>query len=183
MFLWHFPSSRPDRTLSCTLPGEARTFLPRNFVGRSPGVLRAQSIPRNPERSIEGRVPRRRSCNFLGRFHTDVKLQNFVLPRKCRSASEPGRRASSGSTMGDPSLKERSGGDDGTRTRDPLHAKQMLYQLSYIPKAVVSAFVWRGYCTSPDLCARRCARRCAGCCARCSASQVGGPRGEVRVGA
>jgi hypothetical protein len=27
MFLWHFPSSRPDRTLSCTLPDEARTFL------------------------------------------------------------------------------------------------------------------------------------------------------------
>ena len=27
MFLWHFPSSRPDRTLSCTLPSEARTFL------------------------------------------------------------------------------------------------------------------------------------------------------------
>jgi len=27
MFLWHFPSSRPDRTLSCTLPYEARTFL------------------------------------------------------------------------------------------------------------------------------------------------------------
>jgi hypothetical protein len=27
MFLWHFPSSCPDRTLSCTLPDEARTFL------------------------------------------------------------------------------------------------------------------------------------------------------------
>jgi hypothetical protein len=27
MFLWHFPSSRLDRTLSCTLPYEARTFL------------------------------------------------------------------------------------------------------------------------------------------------------------
>jgi hypothetical protein len=27
VFLWHFPSSRPDRTLSCTLPSEARTFL------------------------------------------------------------------------------------------------------------------------------------------------------------
>ena len=27
LFLWHFPSSRPDRTLSCTLPDEARTFL------------------------------------------------------------------------------------------------------------------------------------------------------------
>ena len=29
MFLWHFPSSCPDRTLSCTLPCEARTFLTR----------------------------------------------------------------------------------------------------------------------------------------------------------
>ena len=28
MFLWHFPSSHPDRTLSCTQPYEARTFLP-----------------------------------------------------------------------------------------------------------------------------------------------------------
>jgi hypothetical protein len=27
MFLWHFPSSYPDRTLSCTLPDGARTFL------------------------------------------------------------------------------------------------------------------------------------------------------------
>ena len=27
LFLWHFPSSCPDRTLSCTLPCEARTFL------------------------------------------------------------------------------------------------------------------------------------------------------------
>ena len=31
MFLWHFPSSRPDRTLSCTLPSEARTFLDEPF--------------------------------------------------------------------------------------------------------------------------------------------------------
>ena len=31
MFLWHFPSSCPDRTLSCTTPYEARTFLPSAF--------------------------------------------------------------------------------------------------------------------------------------------------------
>jgi hypothetical protein len=29
LFLWHFPSSRLDRTLSCTAPWEARTFLMR----------------------------------------------------------------------------------------------------------------------------------------------------------
>ena len=28
------------------------------------------------------------------------------------------------------------GGDDEIRTHDPLRAKQMLYQLSYIPKTV-----------------------------------------------
>jgi hypothetical protein len=33
VFLWHFPSSRPDRTLSCTLPCEARTFLSPNQWG------------------------------------------------------------------------------------------------------------------------------------------------------
>ena len=34
-------------------------------------------------------------------------------------------------------LKKRAfpiGGDEETRTPDPLHAKQVLYQLSYIPK-------------------------------------------------
>ena len=34
MFLWHFPSGRPDRTLSCTLPYEARTFLTAMRRGR-----------------------------------------------------------------------------------------------------------------------------------------------------
>jgi len=34
MFLWYFPSSCPDRTLSCTLPFEARTFLTPCRVGR-----------------------------------------------------------------------------------------------------------------------------------------------------
>jgi hypothetical protein len=52
MFLWHFPSGHPDRTLSCTSPYEARTFLPFKLQlwlpkavlslskGRPPGVLR-----------------------------------------------------------------------------------------------------------------------------------------------
>ena len=39
MFLWHFPSSCPDRTLSCTLPDGARTFLGA-CAPRRPGVLR-----------------------------------------------------------------------------------------------------------------------------------------------
>jgi hypothetical protein len=30
------------------------------------------------------------------------------------------------------------GGDDGTRTHDPLLAKQVLFQLSYIPEKYVS---------------------------------------------
>ena len=29
-----------------------------------------------------------------------------------------------------------SGGDDGTRTHDPLLAKQVLFQLSYVPSGV-----------------------------------------------
>ena len=49
MFLWHFPSSCPDRTLSCTLPYEARTFLTpdrlSSMKARSSSVLRAASIP------------------------------------------------------------------------------------------------------------------------------------------
>jgi hypothetical protein len=32
LFLWHFPSSCPDRTLSCTLPNEARTFLEQTLA-------------------------------------------------------------------------------------------------------------------------------------------------------
>jgi hypothetical protein len=40
MFLWHFPSSCPDRTLSCTLPDGARTFLDASAPRRS-SVLRA----------------------------------------------------------------------------------------------------------------------------------------------
>ena len=68
MFLWHFPSSRPDRTLSCTLPDEARTFL-------------------------DGTRRRDDPANFA-RF---------------------------------------DGGGKETRTPDPLHAMQVLYQLSYAP--------------------------------------------------
>ena len=49
MFLWHFPSSCPDRTLSCTLPYEARTFLTPDRLSsvraRSSSVLRTVSIP------------------------------------------------------------------------------------------------------------------------------------------
>ena len=39
LFLWHFPSSYLDRTLSCTLPCEARTFLTFENA-RLPGHLR-----------------------------------------------------------------------------------------------------------------------------------------------
>jgi hypothetical protein len=67
MFLWHFPSSRPDRTLSCTLPNEARTFLDEPFRRDDPA--------------------------------------NFAI----------------------------GGGGKETRTPDPLHAMQVLYQLSYAP--------------------------------------------------
>ena len=45
MFLWHFPSSCPDRTLSCTLPCEARTFLTQNGRGR-PAYSATGSIAR-----------------------------------------------------------------------------------------------------------------------------------------
>ena len=39
LFLWHFPSSRPDRTLSCTLPYEARTFLTGCMTGMHGGAV------------------------------------------------------------------------------------------------------------------------------------------------
>ena len=39
MFLWHFPSSYPDRPLACILPAEARTFLAAS-TARSSGTLR-----------------------------------------------------------------------------------------------------------------------------------------------
>jgi hypothetical protein len=32
-------------------------------------------------------------------------------------------------------VANRSGGDDGARTHDPLLAKQVLYQLSYVPES------------------------------------------------
>jgi hypothetical protein len=50
MFLWHFPSGHPDRTLSCTLPCEARTFLtPRG--ARLPGALPLSLTVRGGEES------------------------------------------------------------------------------------------------------------------------------------
>ena len=35
----------------------------------------------------------------------------------------------------DSELRGRGGGDEETRTPDPLLAKEMLYQLSYVPRA------------------------------------------------
>ena len=35
------------------------------------------------------------------------------------------------------SEQDLSGGDDGTRTHDPLLAKQVLFQLSYVPSGVI----------------------------------------------
>jgi hypothetical protein len=50
MFLWHFPSSCPDRTLSCTLPDGARTFLNACTL-RRPGVLRVDDLTGRSRRS------------------------------------------------------------------------------------------------------------------------------------
>ena len=61
LFLWHFPSSCPDRTLSCTLPGEARTFLTSRDA-RLPDTLRT-SVSANgtakPSAGQSGHVPNR----------------------------------------------------------------------------------------------------------------------------
>ncbi len=45
-FLWHFPSGRPDWTLSSTLPCGARTFLPRPDGRRRPSHRLRRSIDR-----------------------------------------------------------------------------------------------------------------------------------------
>jgi hypothetical protein len=54
MFLWHFPSGCPDRTLSCTLPAEARTFLTRvgAAIERAPPPL---TIAQATVRVVEAR--------------------------------------------------------------------------------------------------------------------------------
>ncbi len=61
MFLWHFPSSHPDRTLSCTLPCEARTFL-TPYGAQLPGVLRLPLLPSGAPLSpaAKGKTPRLR---------------------------------------------------------------------------------------------------------------------------
>jgi len=95
MFLWHFPSSRPDRTLSCTLPSEARTFLTTHCMARSSSVLRRASIPqvrracghvRNPARPIPARPIRPFDTGVvqevaLSRHAPEVRRDSFISSR------------------------------------------------------------------------------------------------------
>ena len=66
MFLWHFPSSRPDRTLSCTLPDGARTFLGTR-VPRRPGALRASDATGKPRSPQARQAPRSRDHHDASR--------------------------------------------------------------------------------------------------------------------
>ena len=59
MFLWHFPSSCPDRTLSCTLPGEARTFL-TPLGARLPGTRETRMLHWRSTKTL----PRDRECDI-----------------------------------------------------------------------------------------------------------------------
>src|SRR5476649_2717885 len=56
MFLWHFPSSHPDRTLYCTLPYEARTFLKhvrlRKRIRDDPAYSARASYAKRSDRAI-----------------------------------------------------------------------------------------------------------------------------------
>jgi hypothetical protein len=73
MFLWHFPSSRPDRTLSCTMPCEARTFLTHS------GAV----IQRTPHRSIPW--PENRADYEGG--GTTTHCDKVIVESACTSAS------------------------------------------------------------------------------------------------
>ena len=101
MFLWHFPSSFPDRTLSCTLPYEARTFLTHEWARSSGAFPHAQytidggALACPVETSSGWTNPRSTRPNDveLGRALSCIRLKKrkqYLAPkmRQCRRQSE-----------------------------------------------------------------------------------------------
>ena len=92
MFLWHFPSSRPDRTLSCTLPDGARTFLDA-CAPRRPSALRgvdatagsaAMQALRGVQIALAGKVVRAEGRRKKGCVTDSAARQQSVLPSRLR---------------------------------------------------------------------------------------------------
>ena len=85
LFLWHFPSSHPDRTLSCTLPDEARTFLEATLACDDPAYSAGRIVPQGRPRSAEIRSDG--TMSFVRVAMSSMKNQR--LPQKLRTRSRP----------------------------------------------------------------------------------------------
>ena len=89
--------------------------------GRSPRIRGSprgdtqRRLERRPEPSVGQRVWEARSLRGL----PDIQMA-YVEPAQCRS-------------LDGPPIGVLGGGDEETRTPDPLLAKEMLFQLSYVP--------------------------------------------------
>jgi hypothetical protein len=83
LFLWHFPSSRPDRMLSCTLPDEARTFLEQRLPAKTQRTPRAGSY----HMAVRTQSARRRDARVKGNLRCGAALaawQRIAPPMQTR---------------------------------------------------------------------------------------------------
>ena len=105
------PSSDP-------LVGDLRPSGRSPRIRGSPRVDTQRRLEHGPEPSVGQRVWEARSLRGL----PDIHLV-YVEPAQCRS-------------LDGPPISVLGGGDEETRTPDPLLAKEMLFQLSYVPLPV-----------------------------------------------